>query len=119
MTLAALLNRSLTIVRRSASGDTDDFGNDIPTETLVQAVGELQQRQRAEPGAEGELSDTQWALFLPAGTDITTGDAIVCDGEIYELIGDPWQARNPRTQQQSHIECTLRRTTSAGDEGAS
>lgn len=119
MSLAALLNRPITVIRRSTSGSTDDFGNDQPTESLIQTVGELQQRRRDEPDAEGELSDTQWTLFLPAGTDIATGDAIVCDGLIYELVGDPWDVRNPRLQAQSHIECTLRRTTSSTDEGLS
>lgn len=116
MSLAALLNRPITIVRRTASGDTDTFGNDVPTETLIATVGELQQRQRLEPEAEGELSDAQWTLFLLPGTDIATGDAVVCDGRIYELVGDPWDARNPRTQILSHVECTLRRVTSSNDE---
>lgn len=117
MTLTSLLNRSLTLVRRSTvSGDTDAFGNVIPTETLVDVVGELQQQRLDEPAEAGELSDTRWVLFLPAGTDIDTGDAVIADGQIYEVIGDPWQARNPRTQLPSHVECQLRRTAGAGDE---
>lgn len=116
MSLASLLNRPITIVHRTTSGDTDAFGNDVPTETLISTTGELQQRQRKEAEDEGELSDAQWTLFLLPGTDIATGDAIVCDGQIYELVGDPWDARNPRTQIFSHIECTLRRVASSNDE---
>lgn len=114
MSLTTLLNRPLTIVYRTHSTQTDVFGNTIPTETLVDTVGELQQAQRAEH--DGELSDTRWTLFLPADTQISTGDAIVCDGQIYELVGDPWDARNPRTQRQSHIEATLRRTASTDED---
>ena len=88
----------------------------MPTETLVDVVGELQQQRRIEPGEDGELSDTGWVLFLPAGTDVATGDAVICDGQVYELVGDPWQARNPRTHQASHIECSVRRTAQSGDE---
>lgn len=88
----------------------------MPTETLVTVLGELQQARRDEPAAAGELSDTRWVLFLPAGTDVATGDAVIADGQLYELVGDPWQARNPRTQQPSHIECSVRRTGQSGDE---
>lgn len=117
MTLTALLNRPLTLVRRSATtGDTDAFGNVIPGETLVPAVGELQQSRRDEPDRGGELSDAHWTLFLPAGTDVETGDGVIVDGQLYEFVGDPWQARNPRTRLPSHIECSLRRTSQGGDE---
>jgi hypothetical protein len=83
----------------------------------VQTVGELQQQHRAEPDAAGELSDSTWLLILPAGETIKTGDGVIAGGQVYELIGDPWHARNPRTQEPSHIECTLRRT--AADEDGS
>lgn len=116
MTLTALLNRPLTLVTRTSDGTEDDYGNDRPGETQTDVVGELQQIRRTEPVEDGELSDTSWMLFLPAGTVINTGDAVICDGQVYEVVGDPWQARNPRTQVESHIECTLRRTGAAGDE---
>lgn len=119
MTLTALLNRPLTLIRRSDEGAVDVYGNPEPTETLVPVVGELQQVRRDEPGDAGESSDTKWMLFLPAGTDVTTGDAVVCDGAVYEVVGDPWEARNPRTGVASHIEASVRRTASASDEGGS
>lgn len=105
----------MTLVRRSAGAVTDDFGNIISTETSEAVYGELQQQQRTEPLAEGELSDTRWILFLPAGTELGTGDAVICDGHIFELIGDPWAVRNPRTMLESHVEVTLRRTDSADE----
>lgn len=112
--LTDLLSRSMTIVARSDTGDTDEYGNPVPTEAATTVLGELQQVRRDEPGDQGELSDTHWLLILPAGTSIDTGDAVICDGEIYEVVGDPWPARNPRTGAQSHIEATLRRTGSEG-----
>jgi hypothetical protein len=119
MTLAALLNRPCTIIRRVFEGDLDDYGNEIPTEITVAAVCELQQRQRSEDTDRGEVSATSWLLVLPAGTEIGSGDSIVIDGEVYELDGDPWEARNPRTRQPSHIEATVVRTAGAGQDGAS
>lgn len=119
MSLSQLLNRPITITRRSPSGEKDEYGNDVPDETLVETVGELQQRQTQgndEPAGQGELSDTQWLLILPAGTAIRTGDSVTVDGEVYELVGDPWHVRNPRTRTESHVECAVRRTASTDDE---
>lgn len=115
--LASLLNRSVTIVNRSGGAGTDEYGNAVPDESLVETVGELQQQQRAEPVAEGELSDTRWLLVLPAGTLIGTGDAVIVDGETFEVVGAPWPVRNARTGDEHHVEATVRRT--AGDEGGS
>lgn len=114
--LSTLLNRPCTIIRRSASGSTDDgYGNRTPAETLVEAVCELQQRQRSEPGDQGEFSDTAWLIVFPAGTVIDTGDGVIVDGHIFEMVGDPWEVRNPRTQVASHVEATVRRTGAEED----
>jgi hypothetical protein len=118
MSLATLLNRPVTIIGRSASGDEDAYGNDVATETLTETVCELQQVRREEPAGEGETTRTDWLLILPAGTPVRTGDIAVVGGLEYELVGDPWQARNPRTRVESHIEATCRRTGGGYDEAA-
>lgn len=110
MSLTTLINRPMTLIRRASTGSVDTYGNDVDGETTVAVLGELQQIQRTEPVAEGELSDTRWLLFLPAGTAIDTGDAVICDGEVFEVVGAPWPARNPRTGAQNHVEVTLRQT---------
>lgn len=120
MSLAKLLTRPCTITVRSHSGNQDAYGNDIPAETTVQTVCELQQLTRltdAEPAGQGEFSDTRWLLVLPAGTEIRTGDTVEVDGHAYEMFGDPWPVRNPRTGRDSHVQATVRRT--AGSEEAS
>jgi len=118
MTLAQLLNTPVTILRRSASKETDPYGNPIASEEEVETVCEVQQRQRSEAGDAGELSDTQWLGIFPTETDLRTGDAVRVDGiGEFELVGSPWEARNPRTQSPSHVEATMRRTT--GTEEAS
>lgn len=108
--LSTLLNRPVTITRNLPSADEDEYGNEIPDEETVETVGELQQTRRDEPSDSGEVSRTTWLLVLPAGTDIRTGDSVDVDGERYELTGDPWPARNPRTRAESHVEATLIRT---------
>lgn len=123
MSLLQLLNRPVTITRRSESGDTDAYGNDIPAVSVIQTVGELQQRRQrtsgsgGEPADQGEVADSHWLLILPAGTDLDTGDEVTVEGHAYELVGEPWPARNPRTQTESHVEVSLRRT--AGEDDAS
>lgn len=112
--LSDLLTLPITIVRISLTGDEDIYGDSIPTESTLEIFGELQQRQRAEPPGEGELSASEWLLVLPAGTDIDTNDAVIADGQRFEVTGAPWPARNPRTGAESHIEATLRRVATAG-----
>jgi hypothetical protein len=107
--LSKLLKRDVTIIRREESGDEDTYGNDIPKVTNLAVKGELQQRSRDE--AEGTISQTNWLLILPAGTPIDGNDAVVVDGDTYEIIGDPWPAWNPRLGRYEHIEVTLRRTS--------
>lgn len=116
MSLAALMNRPLTIIRRTESEDVDAYGNTVYDEAMVEVVGELQQVRRDEPGGEGETSDTRWSLFLPAGTALSTRDIVLVDDAEYEVVGEPAAWRNPRTQVLSHVEATLRRVASAGDE---
>lgn len=115
--LATLINRDCSIIRRSPSGSEDAFGNEIQTETSVATVCDLQQQRADERNAQGETSYDEWIAFLLAGISIKTADTLVVDGQEFEVIGDPWHARNPRTKSESHIEVRLRRT--AGDEDAS
>jgi hypothetical protein len=114
--LSNLINRPCSVIRRLASDQTDQYGDEIPVEEVIETVCELQQHQRKEPGAEGELSDTDWIAFFLPGIDIRTGDVLVVDQERYEMVGDPWVARNPRSQNASHIECSARRTVATDDE---
>lgn len=115
--LSALLNRPCTITRKLPGSTTDAYGNENPVTQTVTTVCELQQERHlsdAEPAGQGELSDTKWLLVLPATTTIRTGDTVTVDGLRFEMFGDPWHARNPRTGVESHVECTVRRT--AGSE---
>lgn len=115
--LTGLLTRRLTIVNRSDTGAIDEYGGDIPTETLVDVLGEIQQTRRTEPAGEGELSDAEWTLFLPTGTTINTGDSVIYAGHVYEVVGQPWDATTGSAAMH-HVEATLRRTAGAGDEEA-
>jgi hypothetical protein len=111
--LAELINRPCTITRRLASADRDAYGDEIPGTDEVETVCELQKSQGDEDAAE--VADTRWDLYLPAGTEIASGDIVTVDGVAYEVDGDPWPARNPRLRTTSHIEATVRRTAGPAD----
>lgn len=114
--LSTLINRPCTLIQRKAGSARNRHGDKVKNETVVQTVCELQQRSRKEEDGKAELSDTGWrAYFLP---DIRprTGDVLIVDSEEYEVIGDPWVARNPRTKLVEHVEASLRRTAGPGDE---
>lgn len=115
MTLATLLTQPATIVRRSESGVTDAYGNAIPSETSEEVDCYLEQRRRDEAEDQGEVSESDWLLVLPAGTEIDTGDEVVVDARAYEVIGEPWSAHDPLRGGASHVEATLRRTAGAED----
>lgn len=113
--LAALINRPCAIVRRRQLEERDEDGDRKTGEAEVATVCELQQDPSFRRESEGELSDTRWKIFFKVGEEIDSGDAVLVDGERYEVLGEPWHARNPRTQQASHVEVTARRTAGPGD----
>lgn len=118
MTITQLFNRPATIIRRSADGGEDEYGNPTDGVEEVTTVCEIQKAQRAdeEPDGAGEVSDTRWVGFFPVGTALNTGDAVEIEGiGTLELVGDPWAVRNPRTQAFSHLEVPLRITKGAGE----
>lgn len=108
MLIDHLLTRSCTVTRRTDSGEINDYGDPVPDETAVETSCELQQLRRTEH--EGDLSETAWLLVLPAGTEIGAGDMVAVDGTDYEVVGDPWGVRHPRTGALTHIEATCLRT---------
>lgn len=111
MSLARIINRPCTIVRRVASEEKDELGNETTEPVKVETVCELQQQPGFRREDEGEVSDTRWTLFLLPGEEIGVGDAVQVSGAgEYEVFGEPWSARNPRTGQESHIEVAVRRT---------
>lgn len=116
MSLESLLNTPCQIITRSDEGDQDAYGDPILTETVTETVCALQQNRRDEPGDMGELSDTLWTLFLPTDTELATDDAVVAYGKVFELVGDPWDAREGSADMW-HVEATVRRTA-GGEEGS-
>lgn len=115
MGVADLMTRSATLLRYADSGEVDEYGDAVKTLTETSVSCELQQQRRNEDDEQAEVAESRWRLFLPAGTEVDTGDAIEVGGDRYELVGEPWPVHNPRTEEISHIEATVRRVAGAGD----
>ena len=113
MSLAELINQPCTIVRRSEA-EEEEFGEPTRTETRVETVCHIQQRRRDEPGALGEVSETDWLAFFMPDEQLRTGDAVETEGWVYELIGDPWVA-DQGSPEVHHIEATLRRVAGTAE----
>lgn len=111
--IESLMNRTVELVAR---GEADDFDNRQTVTSTTTTRGALQQRRADEPGDQGELSDTGWILFLPAGTVLDGSDVVQIDGAEYELVGDPWHVIDEATGREHHVEAALRQTASAIDE---
>lgn len=109
MSIATLVNRPCVLLYRTEDGGEDAYGNEIPTVSRVEAVCEIQQDRREERGNAGEVSDTRWTGYFLPGVELRTADAVEVEGiGTFELVGDPWPARNPRTQAEQHVEASLR-----------
>lgn len=105
-----LINRDCTIRNPVPTETFDERGNEITTEGSFPTVCEIQQVRRDETTEQGTLATATWVGFFPAGTEIFNGSTVTTDDDniTYEVDGDPWIARNPRTQTISHIETTLK-----------
>lgn len=112
-----MINRPCTIIsRHQDETEWDDYGDERVVERRRASVCEVQQRSRTEPGGMGETSITEWDIFFRAGETLDTGDAIEVDGDVYEVVGDPWIAKNPLTGRVSHVEVTARIAGTSGDD---
>lgn len=110
MNVERLLTRDCMIVHRT-TGTTDDYGNEIPGEALIDTRCYCEQRRSTEPAGVGERASTDWLVVLPADTTVTVADKVRIDGTLeLEVIGDPWPAHDPWAGQTSHIELLARET---------
>lgn len=116
MSIARLINRPCTI-RREVEGDTkDELGNATTDAVAVETKCELQQASGFRSEREGEVSETRWVIFLLPGEEVGSGDSIDVEGDgVFEVFGEPWKVRNPRTGACSHIEVAVERTVAPGE----
>jgi hypothetical protein len=118
MSIAQMIRTPCVIVRRVDSGEEDELGNSIREPTRTETFCELQQQGASSfrHESDDQVSDTRWVLYLLPEEEVGVADTIEVedDGE-FEVYGEPWVARNARTQRASHIEVAVRRTVAPGE----
>ncbi len=104
------INRACTIIQRT-SDTPNTYGDIVKAETSTSAVCELQPlRQRSSGEVEGgNLSSEPFNLYLLGDHPLNADDAVVIDGEEYELIGDAAPRRSPVSQQVVYTHAVVRR----------
>lgn len=113
MSANRMMRTPCTLLREEKTG-VDEHGDAIYEPAEVETVCALQQQRRSETEDGGEISDTVWKLFLPYGTEIGIGDAIVVNGRRYELVGESWDAAEG-SRSMWHVEASVERTSGTGE----
>jgi hypothetical protein len=109
--LANYLNQTCQIINRSMSIDRDEYGDEIPAETTTITTGFIEQRGSSE---SDDVTETTHFVMFPPTTEIDAGDAVVIEGETFEIIGEPWVVNNPRTGVVSHIQADAKKSNGIG-----
>ncbi len=113
MSLGTFINQPCTIVTRTAD-TADTYGDITKTETSTASLCELQPSGSSSSPSESEVEGgnigvTKWRLYLEGGVSLNSDDAIVIDGETYELVGDAEVRRNSRTGLDEYTVAHVRR----------
>lgn len=110
MSVAHLLTLSATLLRRTADpAAADEYGNPGWSIASQPVAVEVQQETSGEDNESAVMVST-WRCFLdPSVADVRGWDGVEIDGVTYEVDGDAWPVRNPRTGRLSHVEARIRR----------
>jgi hypothetical protein len=105
----ALLTLEAQLLRRSQDGPPDEYGNPAWEAVAEPVTCELQQEGATEAEG-GAVQVSAWRVYLAAAAaDVRGWDALEVAGATYEVDGDAWTVRNPRTGAISHVEARVRR----------
>ena len=99
---------TLTVIKRIDSGNRDEMGNVIYDEKPVKVSNCVFQSQSSTENLEfaDQLLVTN-VVFMPAGSDVQSVDAIEVFGDRYEVVGDPNSYISPFSGHQSPIRVNL------------
>lgn len=101
---------TITVVHRT-NGPPDPLGVPTRVESLRPVSGcSVQPLSTDEELSNVDRVTTRWRLIAPANTALSVTDAVVSQGLLYEIDGDPQLWTDIRGQPH-HLECLLRRAT--------
>ena len=111
MNISRMITRPCTLVVRSG-GTADQYGDYAPTETSIATVCELQAIPRftsVRETEDGNVGTDLYKIYLPGDIVPDHADAVLIDGDTYELTGPSNTRRNPRTGESVFTEAYVRR----------
>ena len=103
MSIYGLMCHDLTVVYPGSA--TDRYGNvgkSWASGTRLEVRGRITQRRREENRDGRETGVTEWVVYLPPGTPVSTLDRIEWEGLAFEVNGVPHRAFG--RHQEHHIE---------------
>jgi Phage head-tail joining protein len=87
--------QTVTVLRRVLA-EPDEFGNDTYTDVAASVSGVVvQPAGSTETTQFTDQVSTEITVFLPYGTDVGPMDALIINGQRYEIQGIPQQWRSP------------------------
>jgi hypothetical protein len=88
--------QTVTLLHRTVTGQ-DQFGNDVyeSTSETVNNVSIQPGSHTERTGSFADQATTSLQMFLPWGTSIAYLDAIVWNGDTYEISGEPAAHQSP------------------------
>lgn len=108
--MTAPYRRQVTVVRRT-KGTPDAMGNDTWTEAaqVVPAVVGIVNGSEQDAGRDTAVKRVP--VYLPAGTTVSHIDAVVIDGERWEIDGVPTSYEHALTGWRPGVEINCKRVT--------
>jgi hypothetical protein len=112
--ILTLITRPCTIITRTAD-TVNTYGDITKTETPTATLCELQPLRQPNRGEVegGNLSSEAFNLYLLGSVALNADDAVIVDGEHYELVGDAAPRRSPVNSQVAYTRAVVRRLRDA------
>lgn len=119
-----MLRKTCVIIRRSEDeNNLNAYGDPEIDEDISDPIPcEVQQRRAAglpssvEPVSEGEIATTRFSIWLPDDVGpLDTTDAIIFEGQVYELAGDP-ELATAINERWGFVEATIIKTGKVPEE---
>lgn len=100
----------VTLLTRAVTGH-DGFGNDIYSNTSTTVLGAFDPGGSVETIQGEDLVVSQPTIYLPAGTQIGSVDAVQVAGQVFEVDGSPNAPLNPFSGWEPGVVVRLRGVT--------
>jgi hypothetical protein len=108
--MSAGFTKTVTLVRRT-KGPVDKFGNDTFVDSASPVVAVVGIINGGEQVQGRDTATMRVPLYLPPGTVVTHLDAVIMDGERWEIDGVPTRYQHALTGWTPGVEINCRRVT--------